>query len=234
MASIIVARPSTLISPQRRRPARSERRSDDGAVRCTGCIARDSGHHARAGRDRRRGGHCHRHGLVGRLQHAANTGSALVYVADALGGGFWAKMMALSIALSVIATTGTGIVLSARIAYGMASYRALPGVLSTVSRRFATPAVASVVVGVLLIGVLPLGAVGFLGWMFVRAALAVLPDTAGERSAGVARRGRQPPTIAARFCLAVVVIGSAGASTRSALVTVSCSSLPASPRRPTE
>jgi len=158
-----------------------------------------------------------------RLQHAANTGSALVYVANALGGGFWAKMMALSIALSVIATTGTGIVLSARIAYGMASYRALPGVLSNVSRRFSTPAVASIVAGVLLIavfwvymlatsvqnafsnvmdttgllfaifyvmtalamivyyrrrvlsnvrdliilGVLPLGAAGFLGWMFV-------------------------------------------------------------------
>jgi amino acid transporter len=158
-----------------------------------------------------------------KLQNAANSGSALVFVANALGGGFWAKAMALSIALSVIATTGTGIVLSARIAYGMASYRALPGVLSNVSRRFSTPAIASVVVGILLIavfwiymlatsvenafydvidttgllfaifyimtalamivyyrrrilsnvrdliilGVLPLGAIGFLGWMFV-------------------------------------------------------------------
>ena len=44
-------------------------------------------------------------------------------------------MMALSIALSVIATTGTGIVLSARIVYGMASYRALPEFLANVSRR---------------------------------------------------------------------------------------------------
>ena len=160
----------------------------------------------------------------GRLQHAAKTGNALVYVAQALGGGFWAKMMALSIALSVIATTGTGIVLSARIAYGMASYRALPGFLSNVSRKYATPAAASVLVGALLIaltwwyflsmsvqkafsqvisttgllftifyiftalaaivyyrrrvisgmwdaivlGVLPLGAAGFLGWMFAK------------------------------------------------------------------
>jgi len=85
-----------------------------------------------------------------RLQH--NSASALVYVAQALGGGNWAKVMALSIALSVIATTGTGIVLSARIAYGMASYRALPPVLGTVSRRYNTPVAASVVVGVLLIG----------------------------------------------------------------------------------
>ena len=43
--------------------------------------------------------------------------------------------------------------LSARIAYGMGSYRALPGFLSNVSRRFSTPAIASIVVGVLLIGI---------------------------------------------------------------------------------
>jgi amino acid transporter len=92
-------------------------------------------------------------GVVSPAKLSANSANALVYVAQALGGGFWAKMMALSIALSVIATTGTGIVLSARIAYGMASYRALPGFLGNVSRRFKTPAVASVVVGVLLIGI---------------------------------------------------------------------------------
>jgi amino acid transporter len=59
--------------------------------------------------------------------------------------------MALSLALSVIATTGTGIVLTARIVYGMASYRVLPEFLSNVSRRFATPVAASVVVGVLIV-----------------------------------------------------------------------------------
>jgi amino acid transporter len=163
-------------------------------------------------------------GVVSPKALQANSANALVYVAQALGGSFWAKMMALAIALSVIATTGTGIVLSARIAYGMASYRALPGFLGNVSRRFKTPAIASAVVGVLLIGifwiymlattvqnafydvidvtgllfaifyvltalativyyrrrvvssvwdffilgVLPLGAAGFLGWMFVK------------------------------------------------------------------
>jgi amino acid transporter len=91
-------------------------------------------------------------GVVSPAKLQANSASALVYVADALGGGFWAKMMALSIALSVIATTGTGIVLSSRIAYGMASYRALPEFLSNVSRRYATPVAASLIVGVLLIG----------------------------------------------------------------------------------
>jgi amino acid transporter len=91
-------------------------------------------------------------GLVSPSRLQAHSASALVYVAQAAGGGFWAKMMALSIALSVIATTGTGIVLSSRIAYGMASYRALPGFLGNVSRRFQTPAAASVVVALLLIG----------------------------------------------------------------------------------
>jgi amino acid transporter len=157
------------------------------------------------------------------LAAANSSGSALTAVAQAIGGGFWAKAMALSLALSVIATTGTGIVLSARIVYGMASYRVLPAFLSNVSRRFATPVAASVVVGVLMIvlsaiyylvtsvsgaftdivavtgllfaafyiltalatvtyyrrrlgnlkdfltvGILPVAAAGFLGWMFVR------------------------------------------------------------------
>jgi amino acid transporter len=88
-----------------------------------------------------------------KLAAASQNGTALIAVAQALGGGGWAKVMALSIALSVIATTGTGIVLSARIAYGMASYRALPAPLGNVSRRFNTPVIASVVVGVLLIAI---------------------------------------------------------------------------------
>jgi amino acid transporter len=60
--------------------------------------------------------------------------------------------MALSLALSVVATTGTGIVLTARIVYGMASYRALPEFLANVSRRFSTPVAASVLVGLMIIG----------------------------------------------------------------------------------
>jgi amino acid transporter len=43
-------------------------------------------------------------------------------------------------------------VLSARIVYGMASYRALPEFLANVSRRFATPVAASILVGVLIVG----------------------------------------------------------------------------------
>jgi amino acid transporter len=87
----------------------------------------------------------------GKLAKTAENGTTLVAVAQQLGGSGWAKAMALSIALSVIATTGTGIVLGSRIVYGMASYRALPEFLSNVSRRYSTPAAASIVVGLLII-----------------------------------------------------------------------------------
>jgi amino acid transporter len=84
-----------------------------------------------------------------RLQ--ANGPSALVYVAGVLGGTAGAKVMALSLALSVTASTGCGIVLTARMIYGMASHRVLPPFLANVSGRFATPVAASVVVGLVLI-----------------------------------------------------------------------------------
>ena len=85
----------------------------------------------------------------GRLQANASTG--MVDVAAALGGTGWARLMALAIALSVIAATGTGIVLTSRIVYGMASYRALPLLLGRVSPRFKTPAAASATVGALIV-----------------------------------------------------------------------------------
>jgi len=87
----------------------------------------------------------------GQLAQTSENGTTLVAVAQHLGGNGWAKAMALSIALSVIATTGTGIVLGSRIVYGMASYRALPEFLSNVSRRYSTPAAASILVGLLII-----------------------------------------------------------------------------------
>jgi amino acid transporter len=91
-------------------------------------------------------------GAVSAGKLRANSTSALVYIAGSLGGAGWAKVMALALALSVIATTGTGIVLTARIIYGMASYRALPEFLANVSRRFSTPVAASVVTGLLIVG----------------------------------------------------------------------------------
>jgi amino acid transporter len=92
-------------------------------------------------------------GVVSPSKLQSHGASAMIYVAAALGGSGWAKVMALAIALSVMAATGTGIVLTARIVYGMASYKALPEFLGNVSRRFATPVAASVVVGLLIIAV---------------------------------------------------------------------------------
>jgi amino acid transporter len=91
-------------------------------------------------------------GVVSPAKLQANSTSALVYVAAALGGGGWAKVMAFGLALSVIATTGVGIVLGARVIYGMASHRVLPPFLGNVNRRFATPVAASLAVGVILLG----------------------------------------------------------------------------------
>lgn len=90
-------------------------------------------------------------GVVSPAKLQANADTAMVYVADAMGGAGWAKVMALAIALSVTAATGTGIVLTSRIVYGMASRQTLPPVFGNVSARFRTPVVASVVVGVLII-----------------------------------------------------------------------------------
>lgn len=90
-------------------------------------------------------------GVVSPAKLQANADTAMVYVADAMGGGGWAKVMALAIALSVTAATGTGIVLTSRIVYGMASHRTLPPVLGSVSPRYRTPVVASMVVGFLII-----------------------------------------------------------------------------------
>jgi amino acid transporter len=90
-------------------------------------------------------------GVVSPARLQANASTAMVYIATALGGTGWAKLMALAIALSVTAATGTGIVLTSRIVYGMASYRTLPPHLGRVSPRFKTPAVASVAVGALIV-----------------------------------------------------------------------------------
>jgi amino acid transporter len=155
----------------------------------------------------------------------------------------------------VIATTGTGIVLGSRIVYGMASYRALPEFLSNVSRRYSTPAAASIFVGLLIIalstiyylatsvqnaffdvidvtgllfsifyiltalamivyyrrwvlasawdflilGLLPLGAAVFLGWVFVKSLLAA-PATQRWSLLGIVALGIVL-MIAARFIL---------------------------------
>jgi len=92
-------------------------------------------------------------GVVSPAKLQANSSSALVYVAQALGGSGWAKVMAFALALSVSASVGIGIVSLARISYGMATRRVLPALLGRVNGRFSTPAIASIVMGLALIAI---------------------------------------------------------------------------------
>ena len=93
-------------------------------------------------------------GMVSPARLQAHAASALVYTAQAIGGPGWARVMALAIALSVTAATGTGIVVTSRIVYGMASRRVLPERLGTIWPRVKTPGPASVLAGLLIIAVM--------------------------------------------------------------------------------
>jgi len=90
-------------------------------------------------------------GVVSPKALQANAADAPVYIAQVMGGAGWAKVMALSITLSAIASTGAGIVVTARIVMDMADRRVLPPALGAVNRRFSTPVIASVVVGLLVV-----------------------------------------------------------------------------------
>jgi len=90
-------------------------------------------------------------GVVSPSKLQANSSSILGYLGQVLGGNAGGKALALALALSVIAATGAGILLTARILYGMASHRVLPPLLSNVSPRFSTPVAATVLSGLVLI-----------------------------------------------------------------------------------
>src|SRR5215472_488647 len=83
----------------------------------------------------------------------ANSTAPLTFIGQLLSGSkVGGDIFAFAVALSVIAATGVGIMLSARIAYGNASHRALPAPLANVSPRFSTPIVATVLAGAILLG----------------------------------------------------------------------------------
>jgi amino acid transporter len=93
-------------------------------------------------------------GTVSPARLQAHSASVLVFTTQAFAGSGWGKVMAAAVSLSVIATTGVGIALTARIMFGMASWQALPPFLANVSRRFATPVAASILTAVLLLGLI--------------------------------------------------------------------------------
>jgi len=114
-------------------------------------------------------------GVVSPARLQAHAADALVYVAVVMGGTGAARIIAIALALSVIAATGTSIVLTARIIYGMASWRTLPAALARISPRFSTPVAASVLTGVLVIA---------LTWAYllaasIQGAFTAIVDTSG-------------------------------------------------------
>jgi len=90
-------------------------------------------------------------GVVSPSKLQANGASALVYLAGVTNGSAGSQVAAFAVALSVVAATLAGIVLTARITYGMASYRVLPSFLADVSPRFRTPVAPTLIAGVFLL-----------------------------------------------------------------------------------
>jgi amino acid transporter len=90
-------------------------------------------------------------GVVSPSKLQTNGSSALVYLGGVLNGSAGSQVAALAVALSVVAATLAGILLTARIAYGMASYRALPSFLANVSPRFNTPVAGTIIAGLFLL-----------------------------------------------------------------------------------
>ncbi len=91
-------------------------------------------------------------GVVSEKKLNANSSSVLFFLGKTLSGSsLGGQIFAAALALGVIAATGAGIMLSARIAYGMASHRALPSSIGNISPRFNTPVIATVAAGVILL-----------------------------------------------------------------------------------
>ena len=90
-------------------------------------------------------------GVVPPAKLQQNSAAGLVYIGTVLGGSSGGRAAAIALALSVIAATGAGILLTARILYGMASRGVLPDFLGNVSGRFKTPVAATLLSGLVLI-----------------------------------------------------------------------------------
>lgn len=82
---------------------------------------------------------------------AEHSDSALIFIANELVGSPWDKVMAFAIALSIIGTTQAFLVSAARISFAMGRDQLLPSAFGQISRRFRTPAKATLFFGALMI-----------------------------------------------------------------------------------
>jgi amino acid transporter len=90
-------------------------------------------------------------GVVSPAQLAAHTTDALPYLATALVGSGWARLMVLAVVLSVVATSQTTLVSLSRVSYSMGSDRLLPGPFARIHPRFSTPAWAAMFWGAVMV-----------------------------------------------------------------------------------
>jgi amino acid transporter len=82
-------------------------------------------------------------GVVSPARLQAHADNALPYIAQALVGHSWSRVMVLAIVLSVLGTAQATIVATSRVTYAMGTDRLLPAVFGTVHERFRTPLFAS-------------------------------------------------------------------------------------------
>jgi amino acid transporter len=95
-------------------------------------------------------------GVVSPAELTAHQTDALPYIAAALVGHGWARIMVVAVTLSVLGTTQATLVATSRITYAMGTDRLLPRGFAAVSPRFSTPFWATVFWGVVTILVVDL------------------------------------------------------------------------------
>lgn len=92
-------------------------------------------------------------GVVSPARLQANGADALPYLAAALVGAGWAKVMVLAVVLSVLGTTQATILATSRVTHAMGRDKLLPSMFAKVDGRFGTPMRAAVFWGVVTVAV---------------------------------------------------------------------------------
>jgi amino acid transporter len=92
-------------------------------------------------------------GVVSYNRLQRNASDSLPYIAQALGGSTWAKVMIIAVVLSVLGTTQATVVATSRVTYSMGTDRLLPRPFARVHPRFATPLWATVFWGVVMVAI---------------------------------------------------------------------------------
>jgi amino acid transporter len=90
-------------------------------------------------------------GVVSGADLSANGGNALAYLGQLLGGGSLGELMVVIVVLSALGGALASLVTGTRVTFAMAADSVLPEVFGHTHRKYKTPAVASVVTGILAV-----------------------------------------------------------------------------------